>query len=80
MYNLNMVEFISQILPIIQIVIAVILVTMILLQQIGGGLGAAFGGGISSYHTKRGFEKMLFTGTIIFAILFAITSILALII
>lgn len=73
-------SIISNILPIIQIIIAVVLVTAILLQQRGGGLGVAFGGDSSSYHTRRGFEKILFTVTVIFAILFVITSLLALLI
>jgi len=70
----------ANILPIIQIIIAVVLVVVVLLQQKGGGLGAAFGGGGASYHTKRGFEKALFTTTVIFGILFAATSLLALLI
>ncbi len=73
---------IANILPIAQILIAAILVTVILLQQMGGGgLGSAFGGGGgASYHTKRGLEKILFTTTIIFAILFSLSTILALLI
>lgn len=73
-------SFISNILPIIQIAISVLAVIAILLQQRGGGLGAAFGGSETSYHTKRGFEKILFRSTIVLATLFALTSILALII
>ena len=70
----------SDILSIIQIVISVVLVTAVLLQQIGGGLGSAFGGAGTSYHTKRGFEKTLFTGTIILGTLFVLSTILALLI
>lgn len=69
----------TNILPIVQIIISAVLITSILLQQRGGGLGSAFGGGGSSYHTKRGLEKIIFTATIVAAVLFAITSILALI-
>ncbi|MBU3925709.1 preprotein translocase subunit SecG [Patescibacteria group bacterium] len=68
----------TNILPIIQIIISVIIIVAILLQQRGGGLGSAFGGGGDSYHTKRGFEKILFRTTIIASILFAVTSIVAL--
>ncbi|MFZ6015276.1 MAG: preprotein translocase subunit SecG [Patescibacteria group bacterium] len=64
------------ILPIIQIVLSVLLVTAILLQQRGSGLGAAFGGEGTVFRTKRGIEKGLHYATIIIAILFFITSIL----
>ncbi|PIR69797.1 MAG: preprotein translocase subunit SecG [Candidatus Niyogibacteria bacterium CG10_big_fil_rev_8_21_14_0_10_46_36] len=65
-------------LPYLQVVISVLLVTAILLQQRGTGLGAAFGGESSAYHTKRGFEKTLYRSTIVLAILFFGTAILQL--
>ena len=68
------------ILPIIQIIISVLLVGAILLQQRGSGLGGIFGGGGESYHTKRGFEKILFTSTIILATLFLLSTFVALLI
>jgi len=58
------------ILNVTQIVLAVLLVTSILLQAQGTGLGAAFGGGGNVFRTKRGAEKKIFQLTIIFAILF----------
>lgn len=69
-------------LPYIQIVLAVILVTAILLQRTGAQIGGAFGGGdnfSSAYHTRRGFERTLFIATIIIAILFAVTALISLI-
>ena len=60
----------SKVLPIIQIVLAVLLVTSILFQNRGSGLSATFGGDSATYHTKRGFDKVLFVLTIILAILF----------
>lgn len=73
-------SIITNILPIAQIVIAVVLIIAIMLQQRGQGLGSAFGGDNSAFHsTKRGFEKTLFISTIILAILFVIANILALI-
>ena len=57
-------------LPIIQFVIAILLIICILLQQRGSGLGAAFGGEGSVYRTKRGAEKFIFTFTVILAVLF----------
>lgn len=60
------------IITICQIVSAVILMVLVLIQNRGGGLGSVFGGSdVSSvYRTKRGMEKNLHLLTIIFAILF----------
>jgi len=55
---------------IIETVLAILLVSSILLQARGTGIGAAFGGGGNVYRTKRGAEKKLFQATILFAILF----------
>lgn len=63
-------------LPIIQVVLSVLLVTAILLQQRGSGLGAAFGGEGNVFRTKRGIEKGLFYVTIGLSILFFATAIL----
>lgn len=60
-------------LDVLQIILSLILVVLIILQAKGTGLGSAFGGG-SSYHTKRGAEKFLFTFTIIAATLYVITA------
>ena len=71
----------ASILPYLQIILSVLLVGAILLQQSEGSLGSAFGGsqsGASSWHTKRGLEKQLFIATIIFAILFALSAVVAL--
>lgn len=62
------------ILPIIQIVIAVLLIAAILLQQRGSGLSSVFGGEGESYHTRRGLEKKIFIGTIALAGLFFAVS------
>lgn len=65
----------QQTLYIVQIIISVILITLILIQQKGSGLGAAFGGdGGSVYRTKRGAEKSIFSLTIIFAVLFLLSA------
>ncbi len=53
-----------------QITLAILLVTSILLQARGTGLGAAFGGGGNVYRTKRGAEKKIFQFTIVISILF----------
>jgi len=70
-----------EILPIVQIVLSLLLIGAILLQQSDAGLGSAFGGGDGSGgHTRRGMEKTLFRGTILIAILFALTAVIALVI
>lgn len=70
---------IGTILPYIQIVLSVLLTVAVLLQRSEAGLGGAFGGGADTvHHTRRGFEKTLFTATIILGILFALSALAAL--
>jgi len=58
-------------LNILQLITVILLITAILMQQKGSGLGAAFGGGGNMYRTKkRGAEKFLYTATIILAVIF----------
>lgn len=57
----------------IQIVFAVVLSVLILLQAKGTGLGRAFGQ--ASYHSKRGVEFVVFRFTIAVAVLFVFVSI-----
>ncbi len=68
------------ILPYVQIVLSVLLIIAVLLQQTGASLGGAFGGDNFSagYHTRRGMERTLFWSTIVIAILFALSSFIAL--
>ncbi|MFA5934180.1 MAG: preprotein translocase subunit SecG [Candidatus Paceibacterota bacterium] len=72
---------IVKLLPYIQIGLSIILIVSILLQQTGSGMGGVLGGGDSNttYYTRRGFEKILFYLTIIIAILFALSALLAII-
>lgn len=63
-----------------QIILSILLITAILLQSKGTGLGSAWGGSGEFYQTKRGVEKILFSTTIVLVILFIFTSILGLII
>ena len=56
----------------LQIILSVILMTTVILQAKGGGLGNAFGS--VSYHTRRGAEKTIFYTTIMTAILFVIVA------
>lgn len=59
---------------IIQIIIAIALITVILLQNRGTGLSNIFGGGGNVYLAKRGVEKGLFIATIILSIIFFVIS------
>ncbi|MDD4995232.1 MAG: preprotein translocase subunit SecG [Patescibacteria group bacterium] len=66
----------EKIIGIVEIVISIILVTTILLQARGTGLGSAFGGDSNVYRTKRGIEKTLFTISIVFGVLFFLVGLL----
>ena len=65
-------------LNVIQIIISVALVTAIMFQVRGGGLGSIFGQGSTVFRTKRGLERTLFIVTIVLAVLFLATSIIML--
>lgn len=58
------------ILSIAQITVVVLLVTAVLLQQKGVGLGSSFGGGDSVFTTRRGPEKVIFNASIVLSTLF----------
>jgi preprotein translocase subunit SecG len=75
-------SLVAKILPYAQIILSVILVLSILLQQSGAGAGGALGSSdTGSFHsTRRGFEKFLFYLSIVCAILFALSALLAIII
>lgn len=61
-----------------QIIVAVALILVALLQVRGGGLGGIFGQADTVYRTKRGVEKTLFQLTIALAFIFIILSIVSL--
>jgi len=64
------------ILLVLEITLSIILVTFILLQVRGSGLGNVFGGGGGEfYRSKSGIESFLYKGTIVVAILFVVNSI-----
>lgn len=72
----------KSLLPYIQLILSVILVAAILLQRTGAQVGGAFGGSdnfSSAFHTRRGFEKVLFIATIVIAVLFAVSALINLI-
>lgn len=75
-------QVLASALPYIQIVLAILLVSAILLQRTGAGVGGAFGGSDAggSYQTRRGLERTLFQVTIVLAVLFVGSAMLALLI
>ena len=60
----------------LQILIALLLVVVVLLQPQGTGLGRAYGGSGTSYRSKRGMEKAMFFGTVVLAVTFAILAVI----
>jgi protein translocase SecG subunit len=77
-----MLEPMKSLLPYIQLILSAILLVAILIQKTGAQVGGAFGGSdnfSSAFHTRRGFEKVLFNSTVIIAILFAISALINLI-
>ncbi len=61
-----------------QIVVAVALILIVLLQVRGGGLGGIFGQADTVYRTKRGVEKTLFQLTIALVVIFITLAIVSL--
>ena len=61
-----------------QIILSVSLITMVLLQTRGGGLGGIFGSQSGVYRTRRGIEKTMFNMTIAIVIAFLVISLLRL--
>jgi len=61
-----------------QIVVAIALIAVALLQVRGGGLGGIFGQADTVYRTKRGVEKTMFQLTIVLAIIFVVLAIISL--
>jgi preprotein translocase subunit SecG len=56
---------------IVQLVLAIVLIIVYLMQAKGTSFGGIFGGDSSSvYRTRRGFEKRLFQFTIVLSVVF----------
>lgn len=70
----------NTILPIVTIVSATLMIVAILLQQRGASLGAGFGGSSELYTTRRGLDKNLFDVTIVLAVIFVGSIIVALLV
>jgi len=68
------------ILLIIQIAVAMSLITVILMQSKGSGIGTVFGGSEGFYRSKRGVEKLFVYLTILLAVIFGVLSIVQVVI
>ena len=68
------------ILLISQIVISLAIIVVILMQSKGTGIGTVFGGSESFYRSKKGVEKLFVYLTIMLTFLFALVSIIQVII
>lgn len=59
---------------ILEIIVAVTLIIVILMQNRGAGLGGIFGSQTTVFRTRRGLERILYRATIGLAVVFVITS------
>ena len=64
---------------ILHLVFAILLIGLVMLQSSHGGLSSSFSSG-TLYRSKRGAERVVFTATIIIAVLFFCTSIVTLLV
>jgi protein translocase SecG subunit len=64
----------------LEIIVAVLLIIVILLQMQGSGLSGAFGGSGEFYRSKRSMEKLLMWSTVVLAVFFGLLSIILLIV
>lgn len=64
-------------LPYIQIVLAVLLITLVLVQKTDSDAGGSFGGSSdASWHVRRGSEQFIYILTIIISIIFVASVVL----
>jgi len=75
---MNLIDTVLSVLPYIQIILSILLITAILLQQRGSSLGGAFGGDnfSSAFNKRRGAEEFLFRFSIVIGILFVFSAFL----
>lgn len=65
----------ANILHLIQMVSALILIVLVLVQRTQGDMGSSFGDNMSIFQTRRGAERFLFLLTATIAIIFVISSV-----
>ena len=62
------------VLQVIQIIMALAMIGLVLIQSKGGGFASGVGSSISFYRSKRGLEKIVFIVTIVLAVLLVANS------
>ena len=67
----------KNILLIINIVVAIAITGLILLQGKGAGLGSAWGGGGEMFQTRRGIEKVTLRITVVLIVIFFVLSLIS---
>ncbi len=67
----------KNVLLIINIVVAIAITGLILLQGKGAGLGSAWGGGGEMFQTRRGIEKVTLRLTVVLIVVFFILSVIS---
>lgn len=67
----------KNILLIVNIVVAISITGLILLQGKGAGLGSAWGGGGEMFQTRRGIEKMTLRITVVLIVVFFTLSLIS---
>lgn len=60
----------------IEIILAGIIIVVVLLQVRGTG-AQLFGAAESSFRVRRGFERTLFRGTVVLAVIFTVIAVIA---
>lgn len=60
----------------IEIILAVMIIVVVLLQVRGTG-AQLFGAAESSFRVRRGFERTLFRGTVVLAMIFTVIAVIA---
>lgn len=68
-----------KLLLVLQIIVSIFLIISIILQTRGSQAGITFGGTGETYRSKRGIEKFLFYITVFLIIIFALVSVIQLI-
>ena len=63
-------------LNVVQIILAVVLIVVVLLQTKGSGFGGAFGAETSVFRTRRGVQKTLFQFTVALAVIFVAVALI----
>ncbi len=66
----------KNIINILNIIISIVIVTLVLIQGKGAGLGSAWGGSGEMYQTRRGVEKVTLQLTVALIVVFFILSVI----